>query len=202
MIRPGLHPLQRPGHWAARLTIPLLLACAAGGAHAQAEGEAAVMKRAAALREAPAESGRSLADLAADAPVTRLSQRQGAWVRVRDAQGTTGWVHLFDVGSPGGSSAAGGASAALRSVTGFFSRDRNPRTTTATSTLGIRGLGAEDLAQAQPDAGGVGRMEALRQNETQARQFARESSLVPAQVDPLPVPVRATATQNNAGQSP
>lgn len=193
MIRAPRRGPQRWGHASARALLALLLAAGAGSGLAQTE--AAVMKRAAELRESPSESAKPVAPLAADAPVTRLGERQGPWIRVRDAQGATGWVHLFDVGSPsaGGSGAGGFAGGALRSVTGLFNRNPSPRTTTATSTIGIRGLGAEDIAQAQPDVSAVARMEALRQSEPQARQFAREAALVPVQVDPLPAPTTPSA---------
>lgn len=88
----------------------------------------------------------------------------------------------------------------LRGVTNLFSKPGAPRpVSTATSTIGIRGLGAEDLAQAQPNLEAVGQMEALRQSESQAREFAGQASLVPVRVDPLPAPARSTST---SGQMP
>jgi len=166
----------------------LALACLAGSGAAWAQEEPAVVRRATELREQPADGGRSLASLPADTAVTRLAERQGPWVRVRTATGAVGWVHLFDVGAPGApASASSGPSGVLRGVTSLFSKP-TPRTTVSTSTIGIRGLGAEDLAQAQPDEAAVARMEALRVSEQQARQFAREARLAPAAVDPLPDP--------------
>jgi hypothetical protein len=160
---------------------------------AQAQDEPARVRRATDWREAPGEAGRSLASLAADTPLTRLGDRQGPWVRVRTAAGATGWVHLFDVGPSSGAaaSAGGGAAGALRGVASFFTRPSQQRATTPTSTIGIRGLGAEDLAQAQPDPAAVTRMEALRVAEPQARQFARDAALHTASVEPLPAPARA-----------
>ena len=181
----------------------LLLAAlllAAGGAQAQ-QGEPALMKRAAELREAPGEAARSLGPLPAQAPVNRTGERVGAWIQVRSAAGTAGWVHMFDVG-PAAVSAGTGA---LRSVTGFFSKGGPQQgATSPTSTIGIRGLGAEDLANAQPNMNGVTQMETLRQNEAQARGFAAESALVSANVPVLPAPARARAQQTgpNQGQMP
>ncbi len=177
---------------ARRLLGAALLACWALAA--QAQGEAAVMKRATELREAPGESSRSLAPLPAEAAVTRLGERQGPWIQVRSAAGTTGWVHMFDTAAPasGGNAATG----ALRGVTNLFSKGSNRPVTTATSTIGIRGLGAEDLAQAQPNLGAVAQMEALRQTEAQARAFALEAALTPAAVESLPAPARPAAAPN------
>jgi hypothetical protein len=188
-----------------------LVACVALGAGpAHAQEEAAVVRRATELREAPGESGRSVAALPADTALTRLGERQGPWVRVKTAAGATGWVHLFDVGPASGAGSAGsssGAAGALRSVTSFFTKPSQQRAATPTSTIGIRGLGAEDLAQAQPDAAALAKMDALRQDEAQARRFARGASLAAARVDPLPAPARAAAPANptqagNPGQMP
>jgi hypothetical protein len=162
-------------------------------APAQAQEEPALARRTTELREAPGEAGRSLATLAADTPLTRLADRQGPWVRVRTAAGATGWVHLFDLGpaSDAAGTSGGGAASALRGVASFFTKPSQQRAITPTSTIGIRGLGAEDLAQAQPDTAAVTRMEALRVAEPQARQFAREAALRTESVEPLPVPARS-----------
>ena len=75
----------------------LLPALAITQAHAQSD--ALLIKRPTELREAPAEAARSLAPLAVQTAITRLPARQGAWIQVRTAAGTTGWVHMFDVGT-------------------------------------------------------------------------------------------------------
>jgi hypothetical protein len=185
------------GFWAG-----LLLACCGMSAMAQ---EAAVMKRAAELRESPSEAARSMAPLAADAPVTRLGERSGAWVQVRNAAGATGWVHMFDVRPAGGAGSGNAASGALRGVTSLFTSGGTQRATSPTSTIGIRGLGAQDIAQAQPNPAAVTQMEGLRQSESQARQFASAaawaSTSVPALAEPAR-PAAAGATPGNPGQMP
>ncbi|MEP6791193.1 MAG: SH3 domain-containing protein [Ramlibacter sp.] len=189
----------------------MLLAALLLAAAAQAQqGEPALMKRAAELRETPGETARSLAPLPAQSPVTRTGERQGPWIQVKLAAGATGWVHMFDVGpatATAGTSAPAGNSAtgALRGITNFFNKG-GPQVgaTSPTSTIGIRGLGAEDLANAQPNMNGVTQMETLRQNEAQAREFASQSALAAASVPALPVPARARAAQGgpNQGQMP
>ena len=86
----------------ASLAIWLTLAAlgAAGSAHAQ---ESAVVKRATQLRDAPADTGASVAPLEANTTVTRSNERKGAWTRVTTPQGATGWVHMFDLGPASGS---------------------------------------------------------------------------------------------------
>lgn len=166
--------------------------------------EAAVTKRATELRETPADSGRSLAPLPAQSAVTRTGERRGPWVQVRTAAGATGWVHLFDVGPAGGSASteapSGGSSNFLRGVGNLFTRSSPTQTGT---TAGIRGLGAEDLAQAQPNPAAVTDMEKYRQNEADARSFGRRAPWQTVAVEPLPAPARAaTGGRSNDPSNP
>jgi hypothetical protein len=164
------------------------------GASAQ---EAAVTRRATELRDAPGDKGKSIASLPAQAAVTRSTERQGPWVQVRTSAGATGWVHLFDVGPAAAEGSSTGGSA-LRGVTSLFSSSRSTQTG---STAGIRGLEAQDLANAQPNMGAVTQMEALRQSEADARSFGRSAAWNPASVEPLPAPARRLATPaGNPGQ--
>lgn len=160
-----------------------------GSALAHAQTEAVLVKRAAELREAPGETSRSVAPLAARTPVTRSGARQGAWIQVRTAEGASGWVHMFDV-APASSAAAPSAGAnALRGLTSFFNKgSAQGGTTTATSTVGIRGLGAEDLARSQPNMAAVAQADTLRLDADQARQFASAAALSSRPVDALPDP--------------
>lgn len=168
-------------------------------AEAQPQGEAALIKREAQLREAPGDASRSLAPLPVQTPVTRLGDRQGAWIKVRTADGATGWVHMFDITSAsaqGGSTGAG----ALRSLSSFFNKGsaQSSGSTVATSTVGIRGLGAEDLANAQPNPAAVAQADTNRANAAQARHFADSASLSSRQVEPLPVPAPPAASPSGA----
>jgi hypothetical protein len=167
-----------------------VLALAGGPLFGALAQEAAVTRRATELRDAPGDKGKSIAALPAQAPVTRTNERQGPWVQIRTSAGATGWVHLFDVGPAGaeGSSSGGGA---LRGVTSLFSSNRSTQTG---STAGIRGLDAQDLANAQPNLPAVTQMEALRQSEGDARNFASGASLRSASVEPLPPPSRRSAS--------
>ncbi len=167
---------------------------------ALAQTENVVVKRPADLRDAPGDAGRKIESLAVQTPVTRLGQRQGPWVQVRTAQGKTGWVHMFDVGAAGGATASNSSAAGgFRSITNFFSRGTQNTTTTATSTVGIRGLGEEDLAKATPNIRAVGQMEALRVDAGAARQFASGASLHARQVEELPGPVASSSSGSNKG---
>lgn len=178
--------------------LALIVAFGCGPVQAQ-QGEPAMLKRPAELRDAPGETGRALAALPAQEPVTRLGPRQGPWIQVQTGAGVAGWVHMFDVGpaaagagaAPASGNALGGG---LRGITSLF-RGSSPAPRVATSTIGIRGLEAEDLARAQPDLNAVGRMERLRQDENGARQFAAEAALAAATVPALLAPPRGSAPQ-------
>lgn len=158
-----------------------------------AQSDALITKRASNLRDAPAESATTLTSLPAQTPLTRLPVRQGPYVQVRTANGTTGWLHLFDVSSPTEqSSVAATATGALRGLSNFFNRGKTPSNTTASTTVGIRGLGAEDIANAQPNPAALAQLEGQRQSATQARRFADTAALQAQAVEPLPTPAPPT----------
>lgn len=174
----------------------LLLFLATPLAHAQAQPQVdtVLAKRAIELREVPGDNARSLGHLAAQTPLARLAERQGAWVQVRTAQGVTGWIHMFDIGASGGAKPSGnaGSGGGLGNLTSMFGRSSGqPQgTSLATSTVGIRGLGAEDIAKAQPNLAAVSQVDAMRLDATQAREFAAAGGLNAYAVPPLPAPAR------------
>jgi hypothetical protein len=187
---------------AAALSACLLLP---GAAFAQTE--AVLIKRPAQLRDAPGEASRSLTALPVQTTLTRLGERQGPWIKVQMADGTQGWVHMFDItsGSAGQTSNAG--TSALRSITGFFNRGSAQANASSlpTSTVGIRGLGAEDIANSQPDVAAVAQLDANRLSAAQARQFAGSAALASRVVSPLQAPAAPAkspaAGNNNQTQS-
>jgi hypothetical protein len=174
------------------LGIGVLLICA-GTAFAQVES--VLVKRAAQLRDAPGESSRSIAPLAVQTTVTRLGERQGPWIKVRMADGTQGWMHMFDITSAGSAQGGNAGTGALRSITSFFNKGSAQANAAAlpTSTVGIRGLGAEDIANAQPNMAALAQLDAARVDASQARQFAGSVALTSRTVNPLPVPAAPAA---------
>jgi hypothetical protein len=171
-------------------------------AQAQPQGEAVIIKRESQLRDAPGDAARSLAPLPPQTSVTRLNERQGAWIKVRMADGASGWVHMFDITSASAPS-GGAAGGALRSLSSFFNKGsaQAPSSTVSTSTVGIRGLGAEDLANAMPNLAAVAQVDANRVDAAQARQFAGSASLRSRQVEPLPTPA-APPSASPSGAAP
>ena len=158
-------------------------------ASALAQTETLLVKRAAELRQGPSDRTAAVTSLPAQAPVTRLPERQGAWMRVTTATGQTGWIHMFDVGTaPAPTSVGGAASGMLRGLTSFLNRGNTQTTTTATATVGIRGMSAEDIANAQPNLAALKQAETLRADAAQARRFADEMQLAARTVEALPEP--------------
>jgi len=171
---------------------------------AQAQEEA-MIKRATQLRSAPGDTSSALADLAASAKVTRTAQRQGAWVQVRAESGATGWIHMFDIGSPARDNAAAGALRAVSNPLGGVGS-----TAVSTSTVGIRGLGEGNVSQSVGASGrgathsqGMGQADRLRVTANEARAFATAAALQPRRVDALPVThfAAAAAEASNAASA-
>lgn len=153
--------------------------------------ETVIVKRETQLRQSPAENAPALAPLAAKTQVTRLLARSGPWIEVRTPQGVNGWIHMFDVSTMAPAQGGNFATGALRGLTGLFGGGNSlAPTRSATSTVGIRGLGAEDITNTQPNLTAVTMVEALRLDVAQARQFGTVAALVPQMVEPLPVPPR------------
>jgi len=177
-----------------------LLAVAAGLvisqiALAQSNTVTVTVKREAQLREAPADAAAVLASLPVQTQLTRLATRRGPWIEVRTAEGRTGWVHLFDVGTMPVAQGGNFATGALRGLTGLFGGGHSlaPATRTATATIGIRGLGAEEITNAQPNPTAVMLMETLHMDAAQAQQFGTLAGLAVQAVQPLPVPPTPTS---------
>ncbi len=179
----------------------LSLLAAQAGQLALAQSDALVTKRDSVLRAGPSDSYAAVAPLPQQTPITRLPARQGPWMQVQTGSGASGWVHMFDVTTASAQASAGSsATGALRGLTSFLNRgsSRAGNTTTATATTGIRGLGAEDINNAQPDLQAVASVEGQRLDATQARRFAAEAQLQARKVDALPVPGAPAAAPEGA----
>ena len=183
-----------------------LALCLMAAMPAWAQTEPIFTKRNAELRREPNDKGSVVASLPAQTALTKTTLRVGPWIQVKTADAQTGWVHMFDVGAANSAPTptSNAATGALRGLTSFFGGGSSSRqTTTATSTIGIRGLGAEDIANAQPNLAALSQAEALRQDANSAKRFAAEATLAVRKVDDLPEPSapKNTGTGNNKPQS-
>ncbi len=174
----------RAGAWGVVLALWI---AGAGAAYAQDE---ATIKRPTQLRAAPGDGAASVAELAANATVTRTPQRQGAWVQVRSESGAMGWVHMFDIGTPARDNTA---AQALRNLGNKASSGSS--ISVATATVGIRGLGEGDVSRSVVVGSKASRSEGLNQADRwragtdSARAFAKTAALQARAVEALPTPV-------------
>lgn len=182
------YPLTTRGKWALCLASLLV----SGGLLAQT-AQPMTVKRNADLKKSPEPTAETVVPLPANQVVSHAGERRGAWMQVRTDGGKQGWMRLFDL-SAAPVAASGGDGGSTPALGGLFAANK-PRAGTA--TLGIRGLDANDIAQAQPNPGAVTQGEKLRASEAQARQFAQRSGLSPRPVDDLPA-TRSGAPATNA----
>lgn len=167
----------------------LLTACLVAWAAQAQTAQTLTVKRDTEVRKQPDASAESVMPIAASSTVLHHGERQGAWMRIKADTGKQGWMRLFDLSaattaasnSGGG---GGGAGNVLRGVGSLLAPGSSKPVTT--STLGVRGLDANDLAAAQPNPAAVTQGERLRTSEAQAKQFAQRSGLTPRQVAELP----------------
>ena len=141
--------------------------------------EQAFANRASELKDRPANDARTLAPVAAEAPVKVLA-RQGAWTQV-ETGGRRGWMRVFHLRFP--STVESGGGGALSGLTGVFGfGQRKQAETSRVATLGIRGLSAEDFQSASPDPAALRKLQSWRSDKASAERFAREGKLAPVPV--------------------
>lgn len=104
--------------------------------------------------------------------------KQGAWLNIK-APEASGWLFSFNVRFPSqhaGTGDSGAGSAAGR----VFGPRRN---VSVTSTIGIRGIGEEDLKQANFNADQMKLLEGYAATKQAAEEKARGSGLAPVSVE-------------------
>jgi hypothetical protein len=187
------------------IRILLLSVAALSASLAQAQTDHTIQtKRAAELRQSPDDKSTSVASMPAQTVLTKTTLRVGPWVQVKTLDAKTGWVHMFDLSATDNAQApiSNAATGALRGLTSFFSGGSAQRpVTTTTSTVGIRGLGAQDIANATPNLEALAQAEALRQDAAQAKRFASDAPLATRQIDNLPEPSAQSHTSPSAGNN-
>ncbi len=140
---------------------------------AGAQQSESFVKRDTQMRAAPGKNGAVVEDLSFNAPVEPTGERKGSWIQIRTMQGTSGWVHQFDVGVRGGTASADNgiaASGGLRTVGGLFGGSK--ASSTATATVGVRGIGngapiAQPAAASAEDSESESESESENENENE-----------------------------------
>jgi hypothetical protein len=138
---------------------------------ALALAEPATVIRATELRSAPATDAAVLAPLAESARVEAL-ERKGGWTRVKAEGGAEGWVRMLALRYAGGGAARQGDSGIVQLLN--VARSGTSGTQVAT---GVRGLDAEQLANARPNASELQRMQGYAAGKDAAADFAAGGKL-------------------------
>ncbi|MDH4323800.1 MAG: SH3 domain-containing protein [Betaproteobacteria bacterium] len=154
-----------------RLAALLLLAPLLGFA------EPATLIRDTELRAAPATDAPVVAPLGVNAKVDAL-ERKGGWTRVRAEGGTEGWVRMLVLRYAGTGEAKQGDSGIVQILN--VARTGTSGTQVAT---GVRGLDAEQLANAKPNAAQLQKLQGYAASGDAATGFAASGKLEARKID-------------------
>lgn len=170
------------------LTLALAGLLAVGGAQA----ESALTSRATDL-QAQAQSDSAIVASLPENTRLEVLGRKGAWSQVKAAGGQSGWVRMMNLKPEAGAQQVPATTAnPLGALGSLLSAGRTSNT--ATVTTGVRGLGEEDLQNAQANPAELEKMQKQSVDKSVAQAFAQRNKLVPVKVDYLPEPV---PMQNN-----
>lgn len=138
--------------------------------------EPATLIRATELKKEPATDAVTVSRLEADTAVDAL-ERRGGWTRVK-AGSAEGWVKMLALryGAPG---------AAKQGDSGLSQLFNVARTGSSGTqvTTGVRGLEAEQITNAQPDAAELKKMQGYAATRDAAAAFASQGKLEPHAVE-------------------
>jgi hypothetical protein len=138
--------------------------------------EPATVIRATELKQEPASDSATLAALAENTAVEVLERKSG-WTRVK-AQPGEGWVRMLALRFGGTAPAKPGATG----LTQLFSVARTGTSGTQVTT-GVRGLDAEQIANAQPNPAELAKLEKFAADRDAAAGFAAQGKLSAKPVD-------------------
>jgi hypothetical protein len=132
--------------------------------------EAGTVIRATDLKQEPASDSATVAALAEQTAVEVLERKSG-WIRVKAASGE-GWVRMLAL-------RLGGATAAKPGASGLSQMFNVARTGTSGTqvTTGVRGLDAEQIANAQPNPAELAKLEKFAADRDAAAGFATQGKL-------------------------
>jgi hypothetical protein len=137
--------------------------------------EPAVTIRATELKKTPATDAETLSQLPENTAVD-AAERQGGWVRVK-APGGQGWVKMLSLRY--------GDAAAKKGDTGMAQAINVARTGSSGTqvTTGVRGLDEKELANAQPNAHELAKLDKFAADTNGAARFAANGKLAAKTVD-------------------
>ncbi|MEO8848847.1 MAG: hypothetical protein ABI440_09505 [Casimicrobiaceae bacterium] len=148
----------------------------------------AVTVRAIELKAKPASDAKVVISLPAEAPVDVVT-RQGAWVELKSGR-TTGWAKLFDIRDA--QAAAAGTARKGDGVADTLNLAMGTRG--ASVTTGVRGLDADMLERATPNAQEFSKMTSYARSKAEADAFARSGRLRSREVSELGATAKTAGT--------
>jgi Bacterial SH3 domain len=128
------------------------------------------------LKQEPATDAPTVVSLQENTSVEAL-ERRGGWTRVKAAEGE-GWVRMLALRFGGTATPKPGASG----VSQLFNVARTGTSGTQVTT-GVRGLDAEQLANAQPNPAELAKLEKFAAGRGAAEKFAAQGKLAAQPVD-------------------
>jgi hypothetical protein len=137
--------------------------------------EPATVIRATELKQEPASDSPTVAPLAESATVEVL-ERKGGWTRVK-AGGAEGWVRMLALRYSAGTAKAGDSG-----VKELFNVARTGSSGTQVTT-GVRGLDAQQIANAQPNPAELAKLKEFAADRGAASGFAAEGNLAAKAVE-------------------
>lgn len=137
--------------------------------------EPAALTRATELKKEPATDAAKVADLAENSVVDAM-ERQGGWIRVKTQGGAEGWVKLLALRYGQGAAKPGDSG-----LSQAFNVARTGASGTQVTT-GVRGLEAEQIANARPNPGELAKMSGYAVDRDGAAGFAAKAKLEPQSV--------------------
>jgi hypothetical protein len=139
--------------------------------------EPASVIRATELKQQPASDAAAAGQLAENAKVDAL-ERKGGWTRVKAEGGAEGWVRMLALRYAGAGDARQGDSG----VAQLLNVARGGTSGTQVTT-GVRGLDAEQLANARPNPAELKKLESYAASKQGAEGFAAKGKLRAQRVD-------------------
>jgi hypothetical protein len=148
------------------------------------------------LKQNPFIDAPTITNLASNTDLEVL-KRQGAWMQVKSGA-SEGWLKMTAVKLGSGSTAQGKSGGGLGTLFNLATTGRSG-SSGVTVTTGVRGLGQEDLKNAQPDHAAVQKMESFTGARKEAASFAAGGKLQSQQLEYLGTAVASGNTGSNLG---
>lgn len=143
------------------------------------------------LKQQPFVDAATVVNLPADT-VLEVLRRQGGWMQVK-TDANEGWLKMTAVKLGTAAATPGKSGNSLSTLVNLATTGRSG-SSGVTVTTGVRGLGQEELKNAQPDHEAVSRMSSFTSAKNEAAAFAAGAKLQSQTLEYLAAPAATSAT--------